>query len=423
MKTNIGILFLLIMISGLPVGAEAGLLEIKPDKTNFLCALGEQVTFDISGTWEDGRENCTYIHYRISQDCATTIKEVTAPFPSNGTMKVTGAMDEPGFLRCDVMMFNGPDTVRATSCVGVQVNAIRPTGSPPKDFDRFWRSAKAELIRIPMDPIVEPVHDSTLPDGYKIYKISLASTGGGRVHGWFTVPEGKGTFPAVLFVPGAGVRPTSKATVFTRAGLAVLSINVHGIDPDKEIKYYQGLRANIFKGDDYFFFNKKDPHRYYHYRVIQDCIRAVDFLHTCDKVDSSKIGICGGSQGGFLSLITPALDKRIKAASLAVPAMCDITGPLYGRHTYGLLEQGDGEKEIQALSYYDVALAASLINIPVQMRVGFLDNTCPPTAVYSAYNNLRGKKEMIHLPLKGHNIGGEWLRDASLWLLITLQGN
>ena len=239
MKTNIGILFLLIMISGLPVGAEAGLLEIKPDKTNFLCALGEQVTFDISGTWEDGRENCTYIHYRISQDCATTIKEVTAPFPSNGTMKVTGAMDEPGFLRCDVMMFNGPDTVRATSCVGVQVNAIRPTGSPPKDFDRFWRSAKAELIRIPMDPIVEPVHDSTLPDGYKIYKISLASTGGGRVHGWFTVPEGKGTFPAVLFVPGAGVRPTSKATVFTRAGLAVLSINVHGIDPDKEIKYYQ----------------------------------------------------------------------------------------------------------------------------------------------------------------------------------------
>ncbi len=423
MKTNIGILFLFIITSGLPVGAETGFLEIKPDKANYLCALGEQVTFNISGTWEDRRENCTYIHYRISQDCATTIKEVTAPFPSNGTMKVTGALDKPGFLRCDVMMFYGPDTVRAASCVGVQVNAIRPTGSPPKDFDRFWRSAKAELIRIPVDPIVELVQDSTIPDGCTNYKISLASTGGGRVHGWFTVPKGKGPFSTVLFVPGAGVRRTSKATVFAKAGLAVLSINVHGIEPDKEKEYYHNLSTNIYKGDDYFFFNKKDPHRYYFYRVIQDCIRAVDFLQTREEVDSSKIGICGGSQGGFLSLITSALDKRIKAATLTVPAMCDITGPLYGRHTYAVLEQGDGKKEIQALSYYDVALAASLINIPVQMGVGFLDNTCPPTAVYSAYNNLRGKKEMIHLPLKGHNIGGEWLRDASEWLLNTLQGN
>jgi cephalosporin-C deacetylase len=423
MKISTGILLLFIITSHLLTGAEAGFLEIKPDKANFLCALGEPVTFNISGTWEGRSEHCTRIHYRISQDCATTITEGTVPLPSNGALEVTGALDEPGFLRCDATMFDGPDTVRAASCVGVQVNAIRPTGSAPNDFDRFWRSAKAELIRIPVDPIVELVQDSTLPDGYKNYKISLASTEGGRVHGWFTIPEGKGPFPAVLFVPGAGVRPTSKATVFAKTGLAVLSINVHGIELDKENQYYQNLSANIYKGDDYFFFNKNDPPRYYFYRVIQDCIRAVDFLQTREEVDSSQIGICGGSQGGFLSLIMSALDKRIKAAALATPAMCDITGPLYGRHTYAVLEQGDGKKEIQALSYYDVALAASLINIPARMAVGFLDNTCPPTAVYSAYNNLRGKKEMIHLPLKGHSIGGEWLKDASVWLLNTLQEN
>ena len=36
------------------------------------------------------------------------------------------------------------------------------------------------------------------------------------------------------------------------------------------------------------------------------------------------------------------------------------------------------------------------------MSVGFIDRTCPPTSVYTAYNVLQGLKEMIHSPTLGH---------------------
>ena len=35
------------------------------------------------------------------------------------------------------------------------------------------------------------------------YKITLANVGGKRVHGWLSVPKGKGPFPAILTVPEA----------------------------------------------------------------------------------------------------------------------------------------------------------------------------------------------------------------------------
>ena len=41
------------------------------------------------------------------------------------------------------------------------------------------------------------------------------------------------------------------------------------------------------------------------------------------------------------------------------------------------------------------------------LAVGFIDNTCRPTAVYAAYNNLQGPKEMMTFPLMGHEIRTE----------------
>ena len=54
-----------------------------------------------------------------------------------------------------------------------------------------------------------------------------------------------------------------------------------------------------------------------------DCIRAVDFLASRPEVDSDRIAVWGGSQGGGLSLATAALDKRISFCMADVPWLCD----------------------------------------------------------------------------------------------------
>ena len=37
------------------------------------------------------------------------------------------------------------------------------------------------------------------------------------------------------------------------------------------------------------------------------------------------------------------------------------------------------------------------------LSVGLIDNVCPPTSVYAAYNNLPGKKQIVIEPLMGHS--------------------
>ena len=70
---------------------------------------------------------------------------------------------------------------------------------------------------------------------------------------------------------------------------------------------------------------------YYYKRTYLGCVRAVDYLCSREDVDPTRIACYGGSQGGMLSIVTAALDKRITALFAYYPAFCDVTGYYYGR--------------------------------------------------------------------------------------------
>ena len=170
-----------------------------------------------------------------------------------------------------------------------------------------------------------------------------------------------------------------------------------------------------------------DPYRYYYRRVVLGAIRAFDYLCTRDDVDTTRLALAGGSQGGGLSLITASVEKRIKAASIKVPAMCDHTGILYDRPTgwpYILKRMGRDERIIRTSRYYDGALAAGLIQVPTLFTVSLLDLSCPPTTVYSAFNNLKGPKEIFTYPDADHPASFTEERDLRMirWLAETLKG-
>jgi len=301
---------------------------------------------------------------------------------------------------------------------GFGVEQIKPIGKLPENFDRFWREARAELLRVPLDPRLEKVAVIDSGDAER-YKVSLGSVDGSRVYGWLHLPRGKGPFPAVLSIPGSGIGRTGRYAGFTKAGIAVLAIEIHGLEPknheiigavqwmrpaDDEIDYFVELQKGILNG--YHDFGKDDPYRYYHRRSLQAAIRALDYLHTRKDVNTDKIIVFGGSQGGGLSLLLTAIDQRVDAVVATVPDFCNHTTK----------RMGSGPQVLRTMSYYDASLASALIKVPALIGVGFIDAPCRPTGIYSAYNKLKGPKAIEIFYTIGHGSPANWRNQTIKWI-------
>ena len=139
-------------------------------------------------------------------------------------------------------------------------------------------------------------------------------------------------------------------------------------------------------------------------------MRAVDYLCTREDVDASRIIVFGGSQGGGLSLLTAAIDKRIDAVVATVPAFCNNASRKDSHIAH----------VSRTMSYYDAALAAKFIEVPALIGVGFIDGTCRPTNVYSAYNNIKGLKRIENFYKMGHGAPPDWREITIQWILDTI---
>ncbi|MBN2288001.1 MAG: acetylxylan esterase [Candidatus Glassbacteria bacterium] len=396
-------------------------LSVKADRPEQLYRLGEEAVFRVAVEGPGKLEGLSAVSYRLSEDGERTLAEGGLDLV-RGRAELSGKLDRPGFLRLDLSLPAGEDTLRASCACGFAVEAIRSTGELPEDFDRFWREAAAELLRIPIDPLLVPVQAREKP-GAAHYRVSLAGVQGTRVYGWLSLPGGAGPFPTALYLPGAGVAEIRAPDEYIRAGMLVLAIDVHGIEQGRPEEWYRSLRwreGGVLR--DYPHFGKEDPYTFYYRRVIQGAMRALDYLYTRADVDTTRLAVVGSSQGGALSLLTAGLDKRIKALTANVPAMCDHTGSLYGRPSGWprLLRDGDRGRVLRTCGYYDAALAAGLIEVPARLAVGFVDQVCAPTTVYAAYNNLKGPKSIDHFPEMGHSYGEGWLDESVRWLLDRL---
>lgn len=88
-------------------------------------------------------------------------------------------------------------------------------------------------------------------------------------------------------------------------------------------------------------------------------LRAVDFIASLPEYDGKNMGVTGSSQGGALSVVTAALDKRITFYAAIHPAMCDHQAHLKKTaggwpHYFYYFPQPSKER-ITTAAYYDVA--------------------------------------------------------------------
>ncbi len=398
-------------------------VSVAPEHDNWAYKTGEKVKFNIEVAKKDVLMKNIEVRYEISEDMMPARESKTITLKDGKATIEAGTMKTPGFLRClAYVKFEGRDYEgRATA--GFDPEKIQPTTTLPADFTEFWEKAKADNAKIPMDPIVTLLTDRCT-DKVNVYQVGIQNyRNGSRIYGILCVPTAPGKYPAVLKVPGAGIRPYGGDIANAAKGVIILEIGIHGIPVTMPTNIYNELASGALSG--YPFSNLDNRDDYYYKRVYLGCVRCVDYIFSMPEFDGKNIIVNGGSQGGALSIVTAGLDPRIKGLAAFYPALCDLTGYTNGRaggwpHMFRNADKKDPivAKKIENSKYYDVVNFARQVKAPGFYSFGYNDMVCPPTTMYSAYNVVTAPKELLLVEESAHwgypeqwDVCWKWIND------------
>ncbi|MBX3239639.1 MAG: acetylxylan esterase [Chitinophagaceae bacterium] len=400
---------------------------VTPDKSDWTYKPGEKVRFTITVFKSGAVLKNVAVKYEVGPEKMDPDKKDSLNL-SGGTITLDGGtMKTAGFLRCIATAFVDGKTYRGLATAAFNPLQIEPAIQNPSDFVSYWEGAKAELATIPLDARMTLIPERCT-EKVNVYHVNLQNfRAGTRLYGILCVPKKEGKYPAILHVPGAGIRPYSGDITNAENGIITLQIGIHGIPVNMDPMVYNNLMSGALSG--YWNYNLDDRDRYYYKRVYLGCVRANDFLVGLPQFDGVNLGVAGGSQGGALSIITAALDTRVKFLASFYPALSDLTGYLKGRaggwpHLFDRNNApfNNTKEKVSTAAYYDVVNFARRVKVPGMYSLGFNDEVCPPTSMYAAYNVITAPKEIYVVPETGHWTYPEQRDKLNNWLVQQLKG-
>ncbi len=397
-------------------------VHVSPDHADWTYKPGEKVNYTVSVTRNEELIPNVMIRYELGMEKMQGRKDSTKL--STGSTKIDGgSISVAGFQRLVVTTTIDGKEYRGLATAGFAPQDLKPAVEYPSDFNTFWEKAKSDLAKIPLDAkmILLPERCTELTNVYQVNIQNLREgTSSQRLYGILCVPKKEGKYPALLRVPGAGVREYKGDIAMADRGLITLEIGIHGIPVIMDPSVYLDLRSGALAN--YWTYNLDDRDKYYYKHVYLGCVRAIDFIQTLPQYDGSHLAVTGGSQGGALSIVTAGLDNRIKYLGAYYPALSDMTGYLKNRaggwpHIFNENNPGNQiETKIKTASYYDVVNFARQIKAPGVFTWGYNDETCPPTSMFPAYNLITAPKQLWLYQETGHWTYPEQTERVNNWL-------
>lgn len=183
------------------------------------------------------------------------------------------------------------------------------------------------------------------PLPYLVQEVSYESAPGVRLAATLTLPRGRGPFPAVVLITGAGPQDRDEsvashrpflvmADALTRRGLVVLRAD------DRGVAQSTGDYASATTAD-----------------FAEDALAGVHFLLQHPQVDAAHVGLIGHSEGGIIAPLAASLDVP-DAHRVAFVVMLAGTGVPLGEV---LLEQQRLQLQSQGVSAAVVADRKSVV--------------------------------------------------------------
>ncbi len=404
---------------------KADLIRIMaaPASDSYQYKVGERADFHVA-IYKYGKllKNAK-INYTIAQEqMEPEIESTTTLVSGAGTIEGI-ALDEPGFIRLTINYVEDGVTFSNTATAGVEVDNMKTFTTKPSDFNTYWDKSIAHARKVDLKPLLTRMPELDNENNIA-YHIRFNHTRKSYIYGILTVPRKEGRFPAILHVPGAGVRSYTGADVGDE--VVSLQIGIHGIPVnlyDSDI--YENLRNGALRK--YYWNRMDDRNEYYYQRVYTACVRAIDFIHTLDKFDGENVAVTGGSQGGALTIVTAALDPRVDAIAAYYPALSDLEGFVNGRAGgWPRLFEKDfefTEQKRKVARYYDVVNFARDLKVPGYYAYGYNDNVCPASSIAAMLNEITADKEVKVAYDAAHWMYPEIKREGKKWLFNYIKVN
>jgi cephalosporin-C deacetylase len=282
----------------------------------------------------------------------------------------------------------------------------------PADFDAYWSKALAELDATPAKATTTPA-PFTFP-GVEAHDLWFTGVGGARIHAKLLKPaQAAGKRPAVVLFHGYSGSSGEwlDKLAWVAQGYVVAALDCRGqggLSEDNGAITGTTQNGHIIRG------LADHPDKLLFRSIYLDTAQLARVVLAMSDVDASRVHAHGGSQGGALTIACAALEPRIRKAAPVFPFLCDykrVWEMDQAQNAYAELKtffrhfdpRHEREDDIfTRLGYIDLQFLAPRIKADILMGVGLMDNICPPSTQFAAFNKMTCRKDTVIYPDFGH---------------------
>lgn len=280
----------------------------------------------------------------------------------------------------------------------------------PADFDGYWDAALGELAATDPRPELAP-NPQLATRQTECFDLWFTGVGGARIYAHYLRPRNRaGRAPAVLQFHGysGNAGDWSSKLPYTSEGLCVAAMDCRGQGGRSEDP--GGVKGTTLRGHIVRGLEDPDPRKLAFRQIFLDTAQLARVVMGFPEVDAARVGAMGASQGGALALACAALVPQLKRAAPIYPFLCDyqrvwemdLAKDAYDELRYyfrAFDPKHAREQEVWTkLGYVDCQHLAPRIRAEVLMFTGLMDQICPPSSQFAAYNKITAPKRMVIYP-------------------------
>ena len=312
-----------------------------------------------------------------------------------------------------------------------ELRRFNPPVREPADFDEFWSQTLAEA-RTAADLAgarATRVAADTPITGVIIEDLTFPGFNADPIKAWVVRPKGREGEPLPTVVEyngyngGRGI--AGERTQWALCGYVYVFMDTRGQGSGwgsgGETPDPHGTNASasgwMTRGVD-------NPRDHYYRRVFTDAVRLIDEVTTWDFVDTDRIAVAGGSQGGGIALAAAGLTPGLWAVMPDVAFLCAwehaasvaMADPFKELATYLSVHRDHAELVWNTVAYFDGVNFAKRIEIPALMSVALMDEVVPPSTTFAAFNALGSDDKQIEVYPYNNHEGGQmyqWLKQVA----------
>lgn len=305
------------------------------------------------------------------------------PDPIRGSVRQMGPPPLPGLTHSFPF-----DPAYGYSLDGLR--AIRPPVGPP-GFRTFWEARYREAVRLSADPWLGPTRAG--PSGWLVRDLSYRSTGDFTIRGWLAEPADGVVTRGLVLGHGYGGCDGPDFALAT-AGTALITPCFRGLALSQ--------RAPISADPSYHVLHDiQDRDRYILGGCVEDLWLAVSALLEIHPQVQGRVGYAGISFGGGIGALALPWELRVARGALTVPTFghqpLRLTLPSTGSGEWVRRFAREHGNITATLAYYDAAVAARHIEMPMLVAAARFDPVVPPPGQFAIFNALPGAKELFVL--------------------------